>query len=65
MVTERLAKELHEAGRVAVEASATGIKFLEWHEITDQAREECRIQARYLLERYEISKRDALKKLRW
>ncbi|MDR3166022.1 MAG: hypothetical protein LBU13_10645 [Synergistaceae bacterium] len=61
MNVETLAEELHEAGRAAVEAGATvnptGSKFLEWDEITEQAREGRRIQARYLLERYEINKK--------
>lgn len=56
--TETLAKELHEAGRAAVEAGATvnptGGKFLEWDEISEQAREGRRIQARYLLEKFRI-----------
>jgi hypothetical protein len=60
---ETLAKELHEAGREAVEKGATvaaekfGEKtrvFLPWDEITEQAREGRRIQARYLLKKYAI-----------
>ena len=39
---ESLAKELHEAGRKAVEAGATvnttGGRFLEWDEISEHAR---------------------------
>ena len=54
---EALAIELHEAGRKAVEegltVNPTG-KFLEWNEITEQAREGRRVQARYLLENYSI-----------
>jgi len=55
---EKLAMELHEAGREAVEKGATvahenfGEKtkhFLSWDEITENAREGRRIQARYLL----------------
>ena len=58
---ERLARELHEAGRAAVTAGATvaqehlGDKcrpFIEWDDLTDNAKEGRRIQARYLLERY-------------
>ena len=56
---EILAKELHEAGRKAVETGATvnptGGRFLEWDEITEQAREGRRIQARYLLEKFDIA----------
>ena len=56
---EFLAKELHEAGREAVEKGTTvnpaGDKFLEWDEITEEAREGRRIQAKYLLDRYTIS----------
>ena len=60
---EWLAKELHESGRAAVESGATVAadkfgdttrKFMGWDEITDNAREGRRIQARYLLKRYEI-----------
>lgn len=62
---EMLAMELHEAGRAAVEAGATVAaekfgektrKFLEWDELTEPAREGRRIQARYLLERFEIKR---------
>lgn len=55
---ETLAKELHEAGRAAVEAGATvnptGGRFLEWDEISEHAREGRRIQARHLLEKFRI-----------
>ena len=63
MDIETLAKELHEAGRAAVEAGNTVAaekfgeqtrKFLEWDEMTEVAREGRRIQARYLLARYTI-----------
>lgn len=63
---EFLAKELHEAGREAVEKGATvaagkfgdpSRKFMEWDEISEDAREGRRIQARYLLERFEFSER--------
>jgi hypothetical protein len=62
---ESLALSLHKAGRAAVEAGATVAaekfgeqtrKFLEWAEITEPAREGRRIQARWLLERYRITK---------
>jgi hypothetical protein len=64
MEIEMLAKELHEAGRAAVEAGNTVAadkfgeqtrKFMEWDEISESAREGRRIQARYLLERMDIS----------
>ena len=55
---ETLPKELHEAGRAAVEAGATvnptGGRFLEWDEISEHAREGRRIQARHLLEKFRI-----------
>jgi Protein of unknown function (DUF550) len=61
---EQLAMELHEAGRAAVESGQTvahsmkgepSRKFLEWYELTDQAKEGRRVQARYLLERFRIA----------
>lgn len=61
--TETLARELHEAGRAAVVMGATvaagnfgekARKFLEWEEITEEAREGRMIQARYLLHRFDI-----------
>lgn len=66
MNEETLARELHEAGRAAVEAGQTvaaekfgemTCKFLEWDEITEPAREGRRIQARYLLERFNIERK--------
>lgn len=60
---ELLAKELHEAGRAAVEAGNTvaatkfGEKtrtFLEWGDIDEVAREGRRIQAKYLLTKFDI-----------
>lgn len=60
---ERLARELHEAGRAAVEQGATvaaghfgerARSFLEWEEISEQAREGRRIQARALMLRFTI-----------
>jgi hypothetical protein len=58
MEKEQLAKILHEAGRAAVLANKVvkkdgaplgHIKFLEWNEITEDAREGRRIQAEYIL----------------
>jgi len=58
MDKEQLAKILHEAGRKAVLANKVvkkdgaplgQIKFLEWNEITEDAREGRRIQADYIL----------------
>ena len=58
---ESLAKELHEAGRKAVESGATvnptGGRFLEWDEISEHAREGRRIQARHLLEKFRIERK--------
>lgn len=63
---EQLAKELHEAGREAVEKGATVAadhhgektrKFLAWDEISENAREGRRIQARYLIGQFNISYR--------
>jgi hypothetical protein len=56
---EELAKTLHEAGREAVEAGLVvnkvpGQPFLEWDQLSEQAREGRRVQARYLLEIYDI-----------
>lgn len=64
---EKLAQELHEAGREAVERGNTvaadkGVseprKFMEWDEITENARDGRRIQAEWFLERYHVSPRD-------
>lgn len=61
---EELSRALHEAGREAVIAGATvaaerhGEKtrtFIEWDDLTEKAREGRRIQARYLIERYDIT----------
>jgi hypothetical protein len=61
MDAEKLALVLHEAGREAVEKGAVVNKapgrFLEWCEITESAREGRRIQARYLLERFDITEK--------
>lgn len=64
MEVEDLAMDLHEAGRAAVEAGNTVAaekfgeqtrKFLEWDEITEPAKDGRRIQAKYLLARYDIT----------
>ena len=69
MDVEKLAKELYEAGREAVEKGNTvaadkfgepSRKFLEWNEISESAREGRRIQARYLLERFVITEKDGM-----
>ena len=61
-----LARELHEAGREAVEkgltvaASKFGDEtkvFMEWKDISEEAREGRRIQARYLITRFHIFRR--------
>ena len=66
MDIERLAQELHEAGRAAYEAGATvaqsmraekSFSFIEWDDLTEAAREGRRIQARYLLDKFDISKK--------
>lgn len=63
MDIETLARVLHDAGKEAVERGATvaadkfGEKtrtFLSWDELSENARAGRRIQARYLLERFEI-----------
>ena len=60
---EDLAKELHEAGRAAVEQGNTVAaekfgeqtrKFIEWEELTEPAKDGRRIQAVYLLQKYHI-----------
>jgi len=67
MEIEDLAKELHEAGREAVEKGATvasdkfGEKtrtFISWNDITENAKEGRRIQSRYLLNKYNITLKD-------
>ena len=66
MEVEELAKELHEAGREAVLTRKTVVaslglktptKFLEWDEIADVAKEGRRIQARYLLAKFDIARK--------
>jgi hypothetical protein len=63
MDVEILAKALHEAGREAVEKGATVAAdkfgeqtrtFLSWEEISENAKEGRRIQARYLLNHFAI-----------
>lgn len=53
---ELFAIALHEAGREAVNAGATvnptGERFLEWDEVSEQAREGRRIQARQILKNF-------------
>ena len=65
IVEEELAKLLHEAGREAVlknkvlkkDGSPLGlIKFIEWDDLPEVAREGRRIQAHYLLENAVIYK---------
>lgn len=60
---EYLAKELHKAGRAAVEQGNTVAaekfgeqtrKFIEWEELTEPAKDGRRIQAVYLLQKYHI-----------
>lgn len=63
MNVETLARELHEAGREAVEKGKLvkkipGERFLEWDEITDDAREGRKIQARYLLHKFTITEKE-------
>jgi len=64
--SELLAKVLHEAGREAVIKKKTVVaslgletpnRFLEWNEITEDAKEGRRIQARYLIEHFYITQR--------
>lgn len=63
---EELAKELHEAGRAAVEQGNTVAaekfgeqtrKFIEWDELTEPAKDGRRIQAVYLLQKYYIKEK--------
>ncbi len=56
---EFLAKDLHEAGREAVEKKAvvnpnTHNHFLEWNELKENMKEGRRIQARFLLKKYKL-----------
>ena len=59
MEIEELAKILHEAGREAVEKKAvvnpnTHSHFLEWDELEEHMKEGRRIQARYVLARFDL-----------
>ena len=63
---ETLARELHESGREAVESGQTVAaqnfgdetrRFLEWHEISEKARDGRRVQARYLIKHFLICRR--------
>ena len=58
---EQLAKELHLAGKEAVErglvVNKSANSFLSWEDITEEAREGRRVQARYLLDKFEIHAR--------
>jgi len=63
---EELAKELHEAGREAVEKKAvvnpnTHSHYLEWNELEEHMKEGRRIQSRYLLKKYRILNKEKLK----
>jgi len=66
---EALARDLHEAGREAVEKGntvATSVgkmptKFTEWDDCNDTVKEGRRIQARWLLARYDIVRKSILK----
>lgn len=65
---EELAYDLHEAGREAVAKNAmvnpnTHSRFLEWDELEEYMREGRRIQARYLLSRYDISLKKGIKRI--
>jgi hypothetical protein len=56
---EELARALHEAGREAVQGGyvvnvVKGQPFFEWDELPEPAKEGRRIQARWLMERYEV-----------
>ena len=54
-MVDELARELHEAGRAAVEAGLVVNKvpgpFLEWDQVTEHAREGRRVMARFLFGR--------------
>ena len=55
---EKLAKEIHEAGRRPVEVvtvlNPIGCRFIEWNDLSDAARDGYRIQARHLINRFNI-----------
>jgi len=70
---ESLAKVLHESGREAVltnkvvkkDGTPVGqIKFIEWDQLNEDAKEGRRIQAGYLLERFIIKKKKNIKKIK-
>jgi len=64
LAVEELAKELHEAGREAVEKNCIVRRdiptkgFIEWEELDDMAKEGRLIQARFLIKRNTIRPRD-------
>jgi len=63
IIIEELARELHEAGREAVEKKAmvnpnTHTHFLEWDELEPHMKEGRLIQARYLCAKYNIYEKD-------
>lgn len=67
MITvEQLAMDLHEAGRAAVEAGNTvaaekfgeqAKTFVDWWDITETAKQGRRIQAAWLLDHYDMSRK--------
>lgn len=61
---ETFAKELHAAGKEAVERGLVvnnlGKPFTTWDEISEAAREGRRVQARYLLSRFDVTPRGAI-----
>ncbi len=64
MDIETLAKHLHEAGREAVMQNkvvsiSQAPTFREWEQITEDAREGRRIQAKYLLARFSIEEHES------
>ncbi|KKL96743.1 hypothetical protein LCGC14_1841440 [marine sediment metagenome] len=68
MLVEYLAKELHEAGREAVERKKTVVaslglktpnKFLEWDDLTEEQKDGRRFIARRLLHIFKISLKKA------
>ena len=67
MTIDELARELHEAGRAAVEKGNTVAAekfgeqtrtFIEWDALTTSAKEGRMIQARYLLRKYDIFRKE-------
>jgi hypothetical protein len=61
---ETLARELHESMREAVArglvVNDVGKPFQGWNEISEAAREGRRVQARYVLSRFDVSARGAI-----